>query len=231
MFVGLGAFGLLVRFWCALLDPDGPRPKFAPWRVAAIPVALLLVLLHVVAAPLLLTVRATAPLGPRELVDPLYLRVPFDKSIEGQDLVVVNPPIPFLVVYCLVNYEHEGLPVPRAVRALAPGNGPMTVTRTDDRTIEVEPHAGYLGFPDRLFRNEQHPLRRGEEVRLPRMTASVLSTEDSRPKVVAFRFSTPLEDPSIRWLRFRAGQYVPWTPPPAGEKVVLKPEWGPDVWW
>jgi hypothetical protein len=227
MFVGLGAFGLLVRFWYAVFAADGPRPKFVLWRVLAMPVALLLVLLHLLVAPLLLTGRATAPTGPRWFNERLHVRVPFDESIEQQDLVVVNPPSPIHASYCLLLYEHDGMPSPRAVRTLASGFDPVTVRRTDDRTLEVEPERGYLSFFfDRLFRNEQHPLQLGEEVQLARMKATVLSlTDDGRPARVAFRFDTPLEDQSLRWLRFHKGDFIPWTPPAAGEEITLEPEW------
>ena len=228
MFVGLGAFGLLARFWYAVFAAEGPCPGFVLWRRRPRLVALLLVLLHIVAAPLLLTARAAAPWGPRKFIDEQNLDVPFDETIEEQDLVVVNPPAPSFMGHSLLNYEHEGMPTPRALRALAPGMGPVTVKRTDDRTLEV--WADYLGFPDRLLRNERHPLQVGEQVHLARMTATILAVEDGRPTRVAFRFETPLEDSSLRWLRFRAGEFVPWTPPDVGEEVTLKPKWRPSLW-
>jgi hypothetical protein len=231
-FVGLGAFGLLVQFWYMVFGADAPRPKLAFRRAAAVPLALLLVLFHVVLAPLLLAVRAAAPLGPPAFIDRCYVRVPFDETIERQDLVVVNAPVPMLAGYCQLNFEQEGMPSPRAVRILAPGLFPMTVVRTDDRTLEVEPENGYLGlFLDQLFRNQQHPLRLGEQVQLPRMTATVLDvTEDGRPQKVAFRFEASLEDSSLRWLHFQAGEFVPWMPPPVGEKAILRLEWSPKLW-
>jgi hypothetical protein len=227
MFAGLGAFGLLVRFWYAVFFPDGPRPTGTVWRVVAVPAALLLVLLHVVLAPVLLTLRATAPTGPRWFSERLYIRVPFDQGIEQQDLVVVNPPSVMHANQSLFLYEHEGMPLPRAVRALAPGFRRVTVRRSDERTLEVEPKEGFLRFIlDRLFRNEKNMLKLREEVQIARMTATVLSlTEDGRPGRVAFRFETPLEDRSLRWLRFHKGKFVPWEPPAVGEEVVLNPEW------
>jgi hypothetical protein len=230
-FVGLGAFGLMVQFWRMVFAANAPRPKLALWRVAAVPVAVLLVLLHVVLSPLALAARAAAPLGPRKVIDASSVRVRFDKTIENQDLVVVNPPVTLLVGYCLLTYEQEGEPSPRAVRVLAPGVLPVTVKRTDDRTLEVEPEAGYLRLFDRLLRNERHPLHLGEQIHLARATVTVLAvTNDGRPQRVAFRFDTPLEDASLRWLRFRAGEFVPWRPPPVGEQVVLKTEWDPKLW-
>ena len=231
MFAGLGAFGLLVRFWYAVFAAEGPRPASTLWRVVAVPAALLLVLLHIVAAPLLLTVRVSEPYGPRALVDEMSLTVPLEETIEEKDLVVVNhPPSPMLAGYCLLHSEHQGMPVPRALRTLAPGIAPVRVRRTDEWTLEVEPLAGYLIVPDRLFRNENSPLHPGEQVHLERMTATVLSVEHGRPKNVAFRFETPLEDSSLCWVRFQAGEFVPWTPPPVGGEVTLRPQWRPEFW-
>lgn len=229
MFAGLGAFGLLVRFWYAVIAAEGARPAFFMWRVVAVPVALLLVLLHIVAAPLLLTVRASAPF-PRKFVDEISLAVPFDETIEQQDLVVVNPPIAQFMIYSLLDYEHRGR-APRALRTLAPGIAPMTVRRTDKRTLEVEPYYGYQLFGDPLFRNEQNSLRVGEQVPLARMTVTVLSVAYGRARNVSFRFETPLEDPSLRWLQFKRGKFVPWTPPLVGEEVRLDTEWSADLGW
>ena len=191
------------------------RRWWLPQRV----VALLLVLVHLVVAPLMLPVRAVS----FRALDPLYLRLPFEESIAEQDVVVINAPLPMLTGSCLFRYEHEGLPSPRAVRALAPGLSPVTVRRADDQTIEVE--ADYLGFIDRLFRNEENPLAVGDRVDLKGMTATVLAVTGGRPRRVAFRFEVPLEDASLHWLRFQEGEFVPWTPPEVGEEVILKAEW------
>jgi hypothetical protein len=229
MFVGLGAFGLMVQFWNAVFAANGPRPSFVLWRAAAVPVAVLLALLHVLVAPFLLPAR-TAPF---KWAQPFYVRGPFDETIVKQDLVVVNAPVPMFAAYGLFICEHDGMPVPRAVRTLAPGISAVHVRRSDDRTLEITPHAGYLNFPDNLFRNEQHRLQRGEQVHLPRMTATILRLTDDehggRPETVVFRFTKPLEDASFRWLRFHAGQYVPWTPPAVGKEVTLEPGWEPTL--
>jgi hypothetical protein len=230
-FVGLGAFGLLAQFWNLVFVVDPQRPQPFLWRMVALPVALLLIVLHVVLAPLLLTVRVTAPVGPREMIASGYVRVPFDETIEQQDLIVVNAPIPMFVGYCLLNFEHDGKPVPRAVRSLAPGNRPMSITRTDVRTLEVEPETGYLILVDKLFRNESRPLHVGEKIHVARMTATILTvTADGRPQKVEFRFETALEDPSLRWLRFQAGEFLPWNPPAIGETVILTSDWNRKLW-
>jgi hypothetical protein len=227
MFVGLGAFGLLARFWWFVFAADAPRPRLFLWRVAAVPIALLFILLHCIVAPPLLMLRATAPTGPRWYVERFYIRLPFDQKIEKQDLIVVNAPSAMHANYCLLLYEFEGRPSPRAIRALAPGLLPMTIRRTDERTLEIAPAGGYLGlFLDRLFRNEEHALQLGEKVALRGMTAEVISlTDDGRPAVVSFHFDRPLEDPQLRWIQWDGEGFTPFTPPAVGEALELRLKW------
>jgi hypothetical protein len=227
MFVGLGAMGLLVRFWHFVFTADAQRPRNLLWRFPAAVIALLLVLLHAILAPALLAVRATAPTGPRWFVQRLYIQLPFDARIGHQDLIVVNPPSTIHANYTLLLREFDGQPCPRAIRALAPGFASTTIRRPDENTLEIAPRAGYLNFfLDRLFRNDDHPLSVGEKVVLQRMTATVLSlTNDGRPAVVSFRFDYPLEHPSLRWIRWCKGQFVPFDPPPVGGRIELRPAW------
>jgi hypothetical protein len=223
IFVGVGAFGLLVRFWYAVFATEGPRPELFLWRFVGVPVALLLILLHAVMAPVLLAARAAAPWGPKGAVDRMYVNIPFDETIEEQDLVVVNSPITVFLMHSLLRYEHDRMPTPRALRVLAPAMDTVTAKRTDDRTLEVRSSA-YLDVADGLLRNEQNRLQTGQTVTIARMTATVLSvTADQRPERVSFRFETPLEDSSLRWLCWQNGEYLPWTPPAVGDEVTLEP--------
>ena len=52
-------------------------------------------------------------------------------------------------------------------------------------------------------------------------------TTDGRPRDVVFRFARRLEDPSMRWIRWQEGIYVPFTPPQLGETVRLPAARGP----
>ena len=225
MYVGIGAFGLLARFCNAIFVSTEHRPQWPGWRFVAVPVAVLLLISNLVVSPFLFTLRARAVM----ILEPLYVQTRFEESLKDQDLIVVNSPIPMAASYCLLTYEHDKMPAPRAVRTLAPGITPVIVKRTDDRTIEVT--TDYLSGLGRLFRNEDNPLPIGEPVKIARMTATVLERQADRPTRVAFRFEVPLEDPSLRWLCFREGQYVPWTPPAIGEEVTLKSDWQPKLKW
>ncbi len=227
MFVGFGAMGLLVRFLHIVFAADAPRPRWPLWRLAAVPVAYLLVLLHAVIAPPLLAIRATNPTGPRWYVRRLYIRLPFDAALEHQDLVVVNAPSAMHANYCLLLRDFEGKPGPRSMRVLGPGFQSTMVRRTDENTLEIEPGGGYFGlFLDRLFRSDEHPFHAGQEVVLPRMTARVMSlNQDGRPAAVAFRFDTPLEDPALRWIQWTGDSFVPFEPPAIGERIEIRPRW------
>jgi len=119
-----------------------------------------------------------------------------------------------------------GEPVPKRVRALAPGLPSVTVRRLDTHTLMVRPERGYLVlFFDRLFRNGRQPLSLGQKIALTGMTVEVTElTADNRPAAAAFRFDTPLEDRSLRWLVWIEGRFRPWSPPPIGETVELRPD-------
>ena len=227
VFVGLGAFGSLAQFLAAVFGGEQDAPRWTMSRRAVVPFAVLLVLLHLVVAPALLVFRAIPPTGPRWLSEQLYVRTPFGEEIREQDLVLVNPPSSMHSGYSLLLYEHDQSPVPRTVRTLTSGIFSVTLRRIDQHTLEVEPARGFFAFfPDRLFRNQQNALAAGEEVRLTGMTATVLELNAAgRPAAVRFRFAAPLEDASLRWLRFESGEFVPWTPPAVGEEETLEIDW------
>lgn len=62
----------------------------------------------------------------------------------------------------------------------------------------------------------------GRPVPLSRMTIQVTAvTQDGRPAEATFRFAVPLEDPSLRWVVWQNGGFVPFNPPRVGQKVVV----------
>jgi hypothetical protein len=101
--------------------------------------------------------------------------------------------------------------------------GPVEVHRIDDRTITVRPRGGYLvTVIDRLFRDDQDPFSVGEKIELTGMTVEVTElTGNGRPAEAAFTFSVDLEDTSLRWLQYKKGKYVPFSPPAVGQSVEL----------
>jgi hypothetical protein len=162
-------------------------------------------------------------MGPEGFIGSLQ-NVPFDESIEDQDLVVVNPPSTFLALTCLPAWASEGKPLPRRMRILASSQfGPVEVHRIDEKTITVHPRGGYLvTILDKLFRSDQHRFSIGDRIELMGMTVEVTElTEKGLPAEAAFTFSVDLEDESLRWLQYKEGEYVPFIPPAVGQSVVL----------
>jgi hypothetical protein len=191
-------------------------------------VAVLLIVVHGFVAPAGFMWRAAAPLGPRALVAQLFLTEPLDGRVAEQDLIIVNPPVAFACMATPLIWASEKAPLPRHIRILASSAFlPVEVKRLDEYTLEVRPAAGYLATKmDRLCRRDDRPLRAGEEVELPGMVATVLEAgADGRPRSVAFRFPVRLEDASLRWLKWHAGEFVAFEPPRPGEAVELRASW------
>jgi hypothetical protein len=117
----------------------------------------------------------------------------------------------------------NGQPVPRHTRVLASGLPSVLIRRTDTNALTIRPRNGYLDWvADRLFRDSQHPFALGDEVHLTDMVAKVTAlTADGRPAEVAFRFSVPLEDPSLYWLCYRENTFQPFTPPAVGRSIEI----------
>lgn len=219
-FVGIGAMGLLALFFQKVVE----SPTLSRWRLVPTGV---LVLIHLVLAPLLMPLRSAFPAGPPTAVRAMSFRVPLDESVRAQTVVVVNAPIAAIVHYLPVIRLLEDEPVPRRTRVLAPAVPSVTVRRANERSLLVSQERGYLVVPfDQLFRTLEHPLGVGDRVELAGMTAEIQSvTPDNRPLAVLFRFDVPLEDESLRWFCYQDGEYVPFALPPIGETVVLRADW------
>lgn len=177
---------------------------------------------HFAVAPLFLPLRAKGFTG---VYAPMYLSVPLDEKVARQSLIFANAPVAFLVSHLPIVRAVRGEPVPRSTRVLSPSLAAVSIARPDEKTLVFTPRGGYLAVPaDTLFRSGEFPLHAGERVVLPDVTLEVLSLNQAgRPAAVRCRFRVPLEDRSLRWLRWEEGGYVPFTPPPVGGQVELEP--------
>jgi len=222
-FVSIGAMGLISEFIAFVFTQAGRLRRQLFWRVPATLLAVLLLIIHLVLSPPMLILRVAFPMGPKVFIDSLQY-VSFDESIKNQDLVVVNPPSAFLAMTCLPAWASENKPLPAHMRILASSQyGPVEVERIDEMTITVRPRGGYLvTVLDRLFRDDQDPFSVGEKITLTGMTVEVTElTDEGRPAEAAFTFSVGLEDVSLRWLQYKEGKYIPFSPPAVGESVKL----------
>lgn len=224
-FVGLGAAPLLAQFLAEVFGRTPWRETHARVyrRLPAKTLACFFVLIHVVAAAVILPLRAAKPFGPEYLLDRVQVNTPLDAGVESQDVIVVNAPGAGLIGMMPILRELAGLPVPRRVRVLGPSMEALELRRPDAHTLVVRPAGGYFSLAsDMLFRARRYPLRLGEEVVLTGMTIEIIALNElGFPEEVSFRFSVPLEDGSLRWLHWIEGSFVPFTPPAIGETLRL----------
>ncbi len=222
-FVGLGGMGL-VASWLegAWSREAGPR------RWLSRLVAVGLVTVHLVLAPLLLPFNALAFKLFGEPVSDAILTLPED--LGRRELVIVNAPEYLSYVSQAGSVlVLNGREMPRSVRGLAVGPSAVTVRRVDESTLDLSLAGGYLGGPfGALFNDSLEPFAVGALFTVPGMTATILTrTPTGEPATVRFRFDQPLESPSRRWVQYRDGGFVTFVAPAVGESLELPAALGP----
>jgi hypothetical protein len=226
LLVGVAGSALVARFLAAWLDRRDPAQRAVLPRRGAAVVAIALFAIHAVFAPVLLPVRARLPGSIARGVDRIDALVPADAALADQDLVLVSVPFKYLCNFASVVRRSNGGVSPRRWRCLGVSPDDVVATRLDAHTLALRPAHGYLRFfEDTNVRARRVPFVPGERVELADFTAVVRAvTDDARPAEVEFRFATPLEDASLRWLVWQAGAYRPFTPPAVGQSVTIPAE-------
>jgi hypothetical protein len=199
-----GAFGLIATF---LSGPQARASRVGRWSLMGS---------HLVLAPLLFvpTLSANAPLD--KSASQLAQLLP---QAGAQSTVLVNAPYEMLTMYALATYgiAHDA-PAP-VLRALYVGASELSVTRVDERTLEVVAARGWGELPVERGCVERSLLPHlGEQRALGDMRAQVLEVNaEGRPLRVRF----DLEPQARQWLIWEGTRAVPWTLPAVGERVVL----------
>ena len=184
-----------------------------------------LVLAHLVLAPLSmpLTALSAKPIG--DIVKRAVHSLPQGDELTGKTLVVVNAPDHLMhVTYIPVMRWLEGKPDMERVVGLAIAPGAVTVSRVDARTLDVRIEGGiFSGFISRLFRSPDLPMPPGTLIELPELRVTIVDVDErGDPVAIRFELERPLEDDGYVWVRWREGEYVPFTPPPVGETVEIE---------
>jgi hypothetical protein len=227
-FVGLGSMALLAQLTQALLAGSFVASVPRVWKGFAWAATLLLLLLHLIAAPFLGIARIAYQANVSSRMDRAMASVPSDPRIASQDLVLINPPDHIYLVTAIWAVHRLGnLPMPRHLRALSTG-GELEVTRVGPRSLRLRFPDGF--FPTAFSRYVRSPNERfsaGQHFELPGFSVVVESLDaQGDPRQVLYKFPVPLEDPSLRWMTWRDGVYVPWTPPAIGQTQTFSPERG-----
>ena len=228
-FVGVGSMGLLAQLMQLAFAAEAAVPVARAWRVPARVGAMLLLVCHLVVAPVLglAWVRYQAKVSAAMLG--AIASVPSDPQIARQDLIVVNPPDHIYVVTAIpVVKELEHVPVPRRIRALSAGTSGLQITRVGPRALRVAfPNGLFQTVFSRYLHGTDESFHVGQRVELSGFAAEVQHLNaHGDPDEVLYEFAVPLEDPALRWVRWQDGVYVPWRPPALGQTEELPPSRG-----
>ena len=225
-FVGLGSMALLAQMVQALFA--GAFVSSRVWKGFAWKATLLLLLTHLVGAPLLGIVRLDYQKEVSDRMNRAMACIPADPQIKSQDLILINPPDHiYLVTSIWAVRMLDKLPMPRHIRALSSG-GTLEVTRVGPDSLRFDFPDGF--FPtafSRYVRSRNERFSTGQHFDLPGLSVVVESLDaHGDPAQVRYDFPVPLEDPSLRWMSWHDGVYIPWTPPAIAQTDTFTPERG-----
>ena len=217
-FVGLGAMGLLAQLLAWLWQTS------RCWRQT---LGRGLGLIHLILAPLLLPVAAYSP-ALFGAIEPSIGSLSKTPLPADQTAVFVTAPSFFSISFLPIVRSMHGLPTPARTHFLASCLAEVELTRLHADTLLVRPAGGYLTGFDPVFRDRSQGFTAGQQITLDNTVVTITRLgSDGRPAEVAFRFAVPLESSALRWFRWHAGAYVPFTPPPIGTSLRLTPTSAP----
>jgi hypothetical protein len=223
LLAGVGAMALLGQLMATFVEKQPPFAPFVKWRaIVALPL-LVLSLRRVVAAPVMLPIRARSMEAVARLADFAADAVQAEPDMAKRTVVVFNPPANVLASYLGLTLATRGMPIPEHVRWLAPTHSELTITRVSERVLRVEPARGLFShWTDRLYRSRRNPLRTGETIALAESTVTIGPlTPSGTPAYADFEFQDPLEARRYLWLRWNDNACVPRDPPRVGETLVF----------
>jgi len=223
---GIGAFGLLGQYLHARAERREMWAHASFARTFAPLVTFLLIIVHVVLAPLLMPMRilAFATLG--DAIEEATTTAPLPEDIENRTVIIANAPNIFFTSYFFVMRAALDLPVPDRLRTLS-ANAPWPevheISRIDEQSVRVRPKNGFRWY---LVRDNDHPFAHGDVIDLGDVKVEITAlNRKGVPLEVIYRFDRSLDDPRYVWLVYKANlnQYVPFLPPPIGQTYTLEP--------
>jgi hypothetical protein len=243
-FAGFGGMGLLAQFLAAVWRPAGWMPTSQIRRLPLQIACSVFVVIHLVFAPFALAMTTNTLKTFNSFINRAASSLPSDPEATDQIALIVNSPTAFISIYGPLLQALDGRPIPSRTLILGSGIYPTTISRPTANSVAIRPDGGYLvehGSPrpgheatqppfhpayfhqmlDHLYRDAT-PMRVGDRIPYGGATVEISeATEDGRPIEIEVFFDVDLEDPSLRWLQWRRGVYVPFELPAVGESVVL----------
>lgn len=220
-FSTIGAMGIIARFLASWSEHAADR-QFRTRPAHLLSVAFIMI--HLILSPVVVQLVHAGLGSANRRGHEIVSSMPYDDDIPQKSVVVVNPPVePVLLGGISFIRAAYGYPVPAHVWSLASGELPLTITRIDERTIDIESQQGLLDTPfGKLLRGQSHPMHVGQQIELSELSVEVLVlADDWQPSRARFTFAVPLEDPSLVWFQVKDWKLLPYTPLAIGESEVL----------
>jgi hypothetical protein len=223
--IGVGAFPLVATIFAAAIDRRiAPLSGISGALRAA--VLLLLVTMHLVAAPLLLPLRARTMEILGTALDRAENSIPASESIQRKTAIIVNAPVDIMASYIQVMRASRQKPRPRHLYWLASAGSPLVIRRVSDQTLSVTPRSGFLYTPlERHYQGDPRGLKKGRVIRLSEMSVKITDVRaDGRPRQARFTFAAELDSDRYLFLYWAGGEYKPFKLPRPGETTRLPAE-------
>lgn len=179
---------------------------------------------HLVVAALSWPIQVAALRGLNEVLCRIMRNAEIDETqIEERRIVIVNTPDPFTGMYGLMLRHFDGKPPPRAWWTLSIAPFDHRLTRTAERTMELEIVNGQMmtGTFERLFRSAKRPLRPGDALDLEGLVVTVLDVADQGPTRIRLEFAEPPESDVYQIIAFQDRAFRRLIPPRIGESVIV----------
>lgn len=223
-FSGIGAMGIIARFVASWVEQPAWLPVHRLWKRSARILCLIFVVVYLILSPLALQLLYVGLGSSTRSLHQLVSTMPYEKHISQKTVVLMNPSRIFTggAMISLVRAAY-GYSVPARTWSLA-RNLPLTITRIDERTIDIECEQGLLpAILNRILRGPSHPMHAGQRITLSDMSVEVLAlADDWQPSRARFTFAVPLDDPSLLLLCWKDGKgFVLYNPPAVGESEIL----------
>lgn len=225
--ISIGAMGLIGRYVALVTDPDTRLYAGRSGTISAKVLLRILIILHLISAPISLIIN---PFIFKNMMNKMYTNyicaLPKAADIKDKTIIIINPPEGNALFYARYILQAKDYPLPKSCRSLSAQARPLTITRLDAKTIEVE-ITGFPGhFVEHIDNVGMHTIGSratpGQIQTMQDLTVEVIEVnEKSLPSKARFTFDVPLEDESILFMRWDAPDFALYNPPVIGETDTI----------
>jgi hypothetical protein len=149
-------------------------------------------------------------------------------DLSGRDVIIVNGPSQSVGLFGSFVLHTADLPTPRSWRPLTIGSNFASVaSRPTANVLVVSTVQGawLRNAGELFFRREDQPLRTGDMLTYPTLSAEVLRDDDGHPTSVRFVFDRNLDDPSLVFVVATEHGIMRWKVPRVkGRNVIPLPK-------